>query len=96
MAFEPMQGKWGSSRFDLAYTKLFCIPEVTSVFFSSCDSVLGDSDIPSSKSRLLMCLIGNMEFLYMQCRGIWPHLVVRGKSHGFSRVAAETWGIFSS
>ena len=25
-----------------------------------------------------------------------PHLVARGKSHGFSRVAAGTWGIFSS
>ena len=29
-------------------------------------------------------------------RGIRPHLVARGKSHGFSRVAAGTWGIFSS
>ena len=25
-----------------------------------------------------------------------PHLVARGKSHMFSRVAAGTWGIFSS
>ena len=32
----------------------------------------------------------------MQCRGIGPHLAARGKSHGFSRVAAGTWGIFSS
>ena len=32
----------------------------------------------------------------MQCRGIGPHLVASGKSHGFSRVAAGTWGIFSS
>ena len=31
-----------------------------------------------------------------QCREIGPHLVARGKSHGFSRVAAGTWGIFSS
>ena len=29
-------------------------------------------------------------------RGIGPHLVARGKSHGFSRVAAGRWGIFSS
>ena len=29
-------------------------------------------------------------------QGKGPHLVVRGKSHGFSRVAAGTWGIFSS
>ena len=30
----------------------------------------------------------------MQCRGISPHLMVRGKSNGFSRVVAGTWGIF--
>ena len=29
-------------------------------------------------------------------QGIGPHLVARGKSHGFSRVAAGTWGILSS
>ena len=29
-------------------------------------------------------------------QGNGPHLVARGKSHGFSRVAAGTWGIFSS
>ena len=43
MDMEPMQGKWASSRVDLGYTELFCIPEVTSVFFSSCDSVFMDS-----------------------------------------------------
>ena len=31
----------------------------------------------------------------MQCRGIRPHLE-EGKSHGFSQVAAGTWGTFSS
>ena len=43
LAMEPMQGKWASSRVHLGYTELFCIPEVTSVFFSSCASVLEDS-----------------------------------------------------
>ena len=43
MAMEPIQGKWASSRIDLGYTELLCVPEVTSVFFSSCDCVLGDS-----------------------------------------------------
>ena len=57
---------------------------------------LGLSRVQSSKSRLLMCLIGKTQLLFMQCRGIGPHLVARGKSHGFSRVAAGTWGIFSS
>ena len=40
---EPMKGKRASSQVDLGYTELFCISEVTSVFISSCDSVLGDS-----------------------------------------------------
>ena len=40
---EQMKGKWASSRVDLGYTELLCIPDVTSVFISSCDSVLGDA-----------------------------------------------------
>ena len=43
-----------------------------------------------------MCLIWQTHLLYKQCRGIRPHLMARRKSHGFSRVAAGTWGIFSS
>ena len=43
-----------------------------------------------------MCLIGKMQLLCMECRGIGPHLVARGKSHGFSRVAAGNCVIFSS
>ena len=43
MLMEPMQGKLASSQFDLGHTDLFCVPEVTSGFFSSCDSVVGDS-----------------------------------------------------
>ena len=31
IAMEPMKGKWASSRFDLGYTELFCIPEVSLV-----------------------------------------------------------------
>ena len=40
---EPMKGKCVSSRIDLGYKKVFCIPEVTAVFLSSCDSGLVDS-----------------------------------------------------
>ena len=43
MVMEPKQGKLASSQFDLGYTEIFGVPEVTSVFFSSCDSVVGDS-----------------------------------------------------
>ena len=66
------------------------------MFFLSCDSVVEDSRVQSSKSRHLMCLIGKMQLLCMQCRGIGPHLLARGTSDGVSRVAAGTWGIFSS
>ena len=40
---ESMKGKWASSRVDLGYTELFCIPEVTAVFLSSSDSGFADS-----------------------------------------------------
>ena len=43
MAMDSMNGKFASSWVDLVCTNLFCIPEVTSVFFSCCDRVLGDS-----------------------------------------------------
>ena len=43
-----------------------------------------------------MRLIGKMQLLCMQCRVIRPKLAARGKSHGFSRVEAGTWCIFSS
>ena len=43
MVMESMQGKLASSQFDLGHTNLFCAPEVTSMFFLSCDSVVGES-----------------------------------------------------
>ena len=43
-----------------------------------------------------MCLMGNMELLCKQCRGIGPHFPARVKSHDFSRVGAGTWVIFMS
>ena len=42
-----------------------------------------------------MCLIVKTQLLCMPCRGIGDHLMARRKSHGFSRVAAGTCGIFS-
>ena len=43
MVIEQMHGNLPSSQFDLWYTELFCVPEVTSGFFSSCVSVVGNS-----------------------------------------------------
>ena len=54
----------------------------------------GLSGVQSSKSRLLMCLIGKTLLLWTQCRGIGPHLAERGESHEFSRVAQEP-GVYS-
>ena len=56
----------------------------------------GLSGVPSRKSRLLTCLIGNTGLICMQCRGIEPHFPARGMSHKISRVAAGTWSIFAS
>ena len=52
----------------------------------------GFSGVPSRKSRLLSCVMCNTALLCTQCRGIGPHLAARGKSLGFSRVAAGTCG----
>ena len=43
MAMDSMKGKCASSCVDLRYTNQFCVHEVTSVFFLSCGSVVGDS-----------------------------------------------------
>ena len=51
IAMELMRGKWPSSQVDLGYTELFCIPEVTAVFLSSCDSGLGDSLVFHQENR---------------------------------------------
>ena len=56
----------------------------------------GLSGFSSNKSRILTCLIGNLELLCTQCRGIERHLSQRWKSHGFSPVAVGNWGIFFS
>ena len=93
---EPMKGKWASSRVDLGYTEVFCIPEVHQCSSRFVTVFLGLSGVKSRKSRLLSCLIGNTGFLCMQCRGIKPHFPARGISHTISRVAARTWDIYAT
>ena len=56
MVMEPIQGKLASSPFDLGHTDLFCVPELTSVFFSSCDSVVGDSPEFNQGNRGSLCV----------------------------------------
>ena len=56
MVMETMQGKLASSQFDLGHTDLFCVPEVTAVFFSSCDSIFGDSLEYNEANRGSLCV----------------------------------------
>ena len=56
MVMEPMKGKLASSQIDLGHTDLFCVHEVTSVFFSSCDSVVGDSLEFNQTNRGCLCV----------------------------------------
>ena len=56
MVMEPRQGKLSSSQFDLGHIDLFCVPEVTSVFFSSGDSVVGDSLEFNQANRGSLCV----------------------------------------
>ena len=56
MVMDPMQGKLASSQFDLGHTDLFCISEVTSLFFSSCGSVLGDTLEFNQANQVSLCV----------------------------------------
>ena len=53
---EPIQGKLTSSQLDLGHTDLFWVPEVTSVFFSSSDSFVGDSLEFNQANRGSLCV----------------------------------------
>ena len=56
MVMEPMQGKLATAPFDLGHTYVFCVPEVTSVFFSFCDSVVWDSLKFKEANRGSLCV----------------------------------------
>ena len=59
MAMDSMKGKCAWSWVDLGYMNVFYIPEVTSVFFSCCDSVLGDSlQFHQGNRGSLLCWLG--------------------------------------
>ena len=53
---DSMKGKCASSCVDLGYTNQFCIPEVTSGFFSACDSLVGDSLEFNQANRGSLCV----------------------------------------
>ena len=56
MLMETMQGKLDSPQFDLGHTDLFCFAEVTSLYFSSCHSVVEDSLEVNQANRGSLCV----------------------------------------
>ena len=56
VVMEPRQGNLASSQFDLGHTDLFFVPEVTSLFFSPCDSVVGDTLEFNEANRSSLCV----------------------------------------
>ena len=55
-SMDSLKGKYASSWVDLGYTNQFCVPEVTSLFFSSCDSLVGDSLEFNQANRGSLCV----------------------------------------
>ena len=94
IAMEPMKGKWASSRVDLGYTELFCIPELQQCSSRFVTVFLGTLWCSIKKIEAPYVFDGNTGLLCMQCRGIEPHFPARGMSHTISRVAAGT-GVYT-
>ena len=96
IAKAQMMGKWASSRVDLGYTELFCIPVVHQCSSRFVTVFLGT----------LWCSIKKIEATYVfdfeygialhAMQGNRASFAARGMSHTISRVAAGTWGIFAS
>ena len=106
----PMQGKLASSQFDFGYTEQFCIPGVTSVFFSSCDSVVGDSMRfnEANQGSLHVCLgkrncsghsAGESGLISQRGESLMGFLKLRQEHGVYSRVKAgmsiQNWSLFS-
>ena len=93
---EPMKWKWASSRFDLGYTELFCIPEVHQCSSPFVTVFLGTlwCSIKIIKAPYVFDWENGNALHAMQ--GNQPHFPGREISHTISRVAAGTWGIFAS
>ena len=65
----------------MGYTNQFCVPEVTSGFFSSCDSVVADSLELSQANRGSLRVVWENAIALDTKQGNRAHLAGRGKSH---------------
>ena len=91
---EPMKGKWVSSRVDLGYTELFCIPEVHQCSSRFVTLILGT--LWCSIKKITAPYVFDWEYgialhAMQGNRVSFPASVV---SHTISHFAAGTWGIF--
>ena len=110
MVIDSIPGKLDSSQFDLGYAKLFCISEVTSVFFWSCDSVVGDSlecneanqgslSVCLGKWNCSACNAGESGIISWPGGSLMCFLALRHEPGVYSRVKTGmpilNWGLFS-
>ena len=110
MVMEPMQGKLASSQFDFGYTEKFFMPGVTLVFFSSCDSVVGDSlEFNQANPGYLRVGLGKRNcsghnagesgLISRRGESLMRFLVFRQEPGVYSRVTAgmsiQNWSLFS-
>ena len=107
---DSMKGKCASSCVDLPYTEQFCIRCVTSVFFSSCDSVVGDSleFNQANRGSLRVSLIkrncsvhnaGESGLISRREESLMGFLELRQEPGVYSRITAgisiRNWSLFS-
>ena len=110
VVMEQMQGKLSSSQIDFGYTQQFCLPGVTSLFFSSCDSVVGDSlEFNQANRGSLHVLLGKRNcsepsagesgLISQRGESLIGFLELRQEPVEYSRVTAgmsiRNWSLFS-
>ena len=110
MVMEPMQGKLASPQFDFGYTEQFCIPGVTSGFFSSCESVVEDSlEFSQANRGSLSVLLGKRNcsvhnggesgLIWRRGESLMGFLEMRQEPGVYSPVTAvmaiRNWSLFS-
>ena len=110
MVMEPMEVKLASSQFDFGYTEQFCIPGVTSVFFSSCDCVVVDSVElnQANRSSIRVCLgkrkcsghiSGESCLIWQRGESLMSFLELQQEAGVYYRVTAgmsiRNWSLFS-
>ena len=93
---------WDLCQFDFGYTEQFCIPGVTSVFISSCDSVVGVQPVCCSMSSSNCCFLTCIQVSQEVGQVVWyshlfqnfPQFIVIHTVKGFSIVNKAEIDVF--